>query len=137
MFATEVNIKVSIINDKNYNHLFENQFVHYKFEGKDAFPHHIVLNSRDNNSDMEVFVVLKTLESNTKELRSIEGYHHRFFFDYVGLIPTKYRSSLKMPYNPNTYNIFRNLLAPQLPVKMTRHAYQQCYYLLVSFIQSE
>lgn len=81
--------------------------------------------------------MLKTKETRNTDLHSVEMHHQRALFDQVGEIPTKYRSSLSVEYNPTTYPIVRKLLAPSLPEKINKSSYQQCYYSLVKFIQSE
>ena len=80
--------------------------------------------------------MVKTKETRNTNLKTVEMYHQRELFDHVGQIPTKYRSSLSIDYNPNTFFTIRKLLAKNLPEKISKSSYQQCYYSLVKFIQS-
>jgi hypothetical protein len=77
------------------------------------------------------------LETRSPDLLTVELNHQRSMFDHVGSIPTKYRSNLSISYNPNTYSTVRKLLTPQLPAKLSKNAYQQCYFALVQFIQAQ
>jgi hypothetical protein len=141
VYSKEIIIRVEVTDDRGRKRIFQDKYVYFKLEGEESFPQHLTLQEQDVEQEATtnnaVFVVLKMLETRSPDLLTVELNHQRSMFDHVGSIPTKYRSNLSISYNPNTYSTVRKLLTPQLPAKLSKNAYQQCYFALVQFIQAQ